>query len=47
MHGFYASPAKPYRLTVEYLHKLSGSQTKRLRKLKENLRWAQASTPEG
>ena len=37
LHGFYASHAKPYPLTVEYLHKLSGSQTKRLRKFKENL----------
>ena len=37
LHGFYASHAKPYPLTVEYLHQLSGSQTKRLRKFKENL----------
>ena len=37
LHGFYATHAKPYSLTVEYLHKLSGSQTKRLRKFKENL----------
>ena len=37
LHGFYASHAKPYPLTVEYLHKLSGSQTRRLRKFKENL----------
>ena len=37
LHGFYASHAKPYRVTVEYLHRLSGSQTKRLRKFKENL----------
>ena len=37
LHGFYASHAKPYPLRVEYLHKLSGSQTKRLRKFKENL----------
>ena len=28
---------RPYPLTVAYLHKLSGSQTKRLRKFKENL----------
>ena len=35
--GFYASHAAPYPLTVEYLHKLSGSSTKRLRKFKENL----------
>ena len=37
LHGFYATHAKPYPLTVAYLHKLSGSQTKRLRKFKENL----------
>ena len=37
LHGFYASHAAPYPLTVAYLHKLSGSQTKRLRKFKENL----------
>ena len=37
LHGFYASHAKPYPLTVAYLHKLSGSQTKRLRRFKESL----------
>ena len=37
LHGFYASHAAPHALTVEYLHQLSGSQTKRLRKFKENL----------
>ena len=37
LHGFYATHAKPHPLTVEYLHGLSGSQTKRLRKFKENL----------
>ena len=37
LHGFYATHAAPHALTVEYLHKLSGSQTKRLRKFKENL----------
>ena len=37
LHGFYASHAAPYPLSVEYLHKLSGSQTKRLRRFKENL----------
>jgi len=35
--GFYASHAQPYPLTVEYLHKLSGSQTKQLRYFKKNL----------
>ena len=37
LHGFYATHAAPHALTVEYLHKLSGSQTKQLRKFKENL----------
>ena len=37
LHGFYASHAEPHALTVEYLHKLSGSQTKQLRKFKQNL----------
>jgi len=37
LHGFYASHAKPYPLTVAYLHKLSGSQTKQLWKFKQNL----------
>ena len=35
--GFYASHARPHPLTVAYLHKLSGSQTKQLRKFKQNL----------
>ena len=37
LHGFYASHAKPLALTVEYLHRLSGSQTKELRYFKKNL----------
>ena len=37
LHGFYATHAKPYPLSVEYLHKLSGSQTKQLRYFKKNL----------
>ena len=37
LHGFYATHAKPYPLTVEYLHKLSGSQTKQVWKFKQNL----------
>ena len=37
LHGFYASHAAPYPLSVEYLHKLSGSQTKQLWKFKQNL----------
>ena len=37
LHGFYASHAVPHALTVEYLHKLSGSQTKQLRYFKKNL----------
>ena len=37
LHGFYASHAAPYPLSVEYLHKLSGSQTKQVWKFKQNL----------
>ena len=37
LHGFYASHAAPHALNVEYLHRLSGSRTKRVRKFKENL----------
>ena len=37
LHGFYATHAAPYPLTVAYLHKLSGSQTKQLWKFKQNL----------
>ena len=37
LHGFYASHAAPYPLTVAYLHKLCGSQTKQLWKFKQNL----------
>ena len=37
LHGFYASHAAPHALSVEYLHKLSGSQTKRLKHFKPNL----------
>ena len=37
LHGFYASHAAPHALTVEYLHKLSGSQTKQVWKFKQNL----------
>ena len=37
LHGFYASHAAPHALSVEYLHKLSGSQTKELRYFKKNL----------
>ena len=37
LHGFYASHAEPYPLSVAYLHKLSGSQTKQLRYFKKNL----------
>ena len=37
LHGFYASHAKPYPLSVAYLHKISGSQTKRVWKFKQNL----------
>ena len=37
LHGFYASHAAPHALSVEYLHRLSGSQTKQLRYFKKNL----------
>ena len=37
LHGFYASHAAPYPLTVAYLHKLSGSRTKQVWKFKQNL----------
>ena len=37
LHGFYASHAAPHALTVAYLHKLSGSQTKQLKHFKQNL----------
>ena len=37
LHGFYATHAAPYPLTVAYLHKLSGSQTKQLKHFKQNL----------
>ena len=37
LHGFYASHALPHALTVEYLHQLSGSQTKQLKHFKQNL----------
>ena len=37
LHGFYATHAKPYPLSVAYLHKLSGSQTKQLKHFKQNL----------
>ena len=37
LHGFYASHAAPHALSVAYLHKLSGSQTKQLWKFKQNL----------
>ena len=37
LHGFYASHAKPFPVTVEYLHKLSGSRNKQLRFFKRHL----------
>ena len=37
LHGFYASHAAPHALSVEYLHKLSGSRTKQLKHFKQNL----------
>ena len=37
LHGFIASHADPYPLSVEYLHRLSGSRTKRVRDFKRHL----------
>ena len=37
LHGFYASHAEAHALTVEYLHKLSGSRNKQLRFFKRHL----------
>ena len=37
LHGFYATHAEPYPLTVAYLHKLSGSRNKQLRFFKRHL----------
>lgn len=37
LQGFYATHAEPHALSVEYLRKLSGSQTKELRYFKKNL----------
>ena len=37
LYGFYASHAVPHALTVEYLHKLSGSRNKQLRFFKRHL----------
>ena len=37
LHGFYASHAAPHALSVEYLHKLSGSRNKQLRFFKRHL----------
>ena len=37
LHGFYATHAAPHPLSVAYLHKLSGSQTKQLRNFKQAL----------
>ncbi len=37
LHGFYASHAKSHPVTVEYLRKLSGSQTREIWKFRQNL----------
>ena len=37
LHGFYASHANPHALSVEYLHKLSGSREKQIRDFKRRL----------
>ena len=40
LHGYYASHAKPYPVTVEFLHKLSGSRAKAMRSFKAKLKEA-------
>ena len=40
LHGFYASHARPYPMKVETLHKLCGSQAKRLADYRTDLRSA-------
>ena len=40
LHGYYASHDKPYPVKVAYLQKLSGSQTKDLKKYRQNLKKA-------
>ena len=37
LHGYLASHATPFPVPVEYLHGLSGSNTKSMRKFKQNL----------
>ena len=37
LHGYYVSHVSPYSVSVEYLHDLSGSNTKSMRKFKQNL----------
>jgi hypothetical protein len=37
LHGFYASHANPHPLSVEYLHKLSGSRNQNIRDFKQQL----------
>jgi TrfA protein len=37
LHGFYSSHANPHPLTVEYLHKLSGSRNRNIRDFKQQL----------
>ena len=37
LYGYLASHAAPFPVTVEYLHRLSGSNTKSMRKFKQNL----------
>ena len=40
LHGFYGSHAHPHPLSVEYLHKLSGSRDQNIRGFKRNLKKA-------
>lgn len=37
LHGFYASHANPHPLSVEYMHKLSGSRNRNIRDFKQQL----------
>ena len=37
LHGYLASHAAPFPVTVEYLHRMSGSNTKQIWKFKQNL----------
>jgi len=42
LHSYYASHAKPYPVSVTFLHRLSGSHTKKLKVFRQNLKAALA-----